>query len=436
MTERLVDLLERGEYLSYAYAYPHKTAYRTLDPPVDLKTLWSGENRSALFLYLHVPFCEQRCGFCNLFTQVLPKDDLQERYLDALELQASQMANVLMPSTFARLAIGGGTPTFLSARRLDRLFAVARSLGATAVPTSIEVSPATLDDEKIAVLRAHAVTRVSMGVQSVLPSETSAVQRRQRPDDVERSLRALGDAVPVRNVDLIYGLPGQTESTLCASIDQVVAMGANEIYLYPLYVRPLTILGRRGAWNDARLILYRAGREHLLTRGWRQISMRMFTIATSPAGAIEAASPMYRCQDDGMIGLGPGARSYARALHYATPFAVGQAAIRSRIEAWLAEPDHAVARHGYRLDESERRRRYVLLSLLDRGVERREYVERFGEDAIEHFVELLELVETGLATLDATALRLTVLGTERADVLGHWFQSVEVRRARDSWDPT
>ena len=137
-----------------------------------------------------------------------------------------------------------------------------------------------------------------------------------------RSLGLLAQGTPVRNVDLIYGLPGQTPDSLRRSIDAIVGLDANEIYLYPLSVRPLTILGRHGAPKDDRLSLYRAGRAHLRSLGFRQASMRMFTRASSEGDCGDG--PVYRCQDDGMIGLGPGARSYTRRLHYASPFAVGQ----------------------------------------------------------------------------------------------------------------
>jgi oxygen-independent coproporphyrinogen-3 oxidase len=68
-------LLDAGRYHAYAYAYPHKTAWGPLDPPVPLRDAWADEDRANLSLYLHVPFCEQRCGFCNLFTQVQPAAD-------------------------------------------------------------------------------------------------------------------------------------------------------------------------------------------------------------------------------------------------------------------------------------------------------------------------------------------------------------------------
>jgi len=437
VTERLADLLASDAYLSYAYAYPHKTAYRTLAPAAELRATWAEEDRSALFLYLHVPFCEQRCGFCNLFTQAQPKGGVEARYLAAVERQAAVVADLLAPARFARLAIGGGTPTFLAAPLLDRLFGIARGLGAViagdgaAVPSSVEVSPATLDDDKLAVLLAHRVTRVSMGVQSVIESETAGIRRRQAIAEVDRALARLAAAVAIRNVDLMYGLPGQTEATLRRSIDHVRERGANELYLYPLYVRPLTVLSRRGGWDDQRVRLYRAGRDHLLALGWRQSSMRMFRAP----GASDGAGPSYRCQDDGMVGLGPGARSYTRALHYASPFAVAQPEVRARIDAWVEQTDgdFAVARHGYRLDADEQRRRYAILSLLDTGIDRAAYVARFGADVLADLPQLAEAIDAGLVGEAADALRLTERGLERSDVLGHWLQSPAVRAARAGW---
>ena len=102
-------MLRETPYAGYSYAYPHKTAYRPFPEPVPLRTLWAEENRSALFLYLHVPFCEMRCGFCNLFTTANPKANLTQVYLGALRRQAEQVRDALGEASFARLAIGGGS---------------------------------------------------------------------------------------------------------------------------------------------------------------------------------------------------------------------------------------------------------------------------------------------------------------------------------------
>ena len=80
----LARMLDGTPYAAYTYSYPHKTAYRPLDPPRRLAEVWAGEPLDALFLYLHVPFCEMRCGFCNLFTTANPRGQLAEDYLAAL----------------------------------------------------------------------------------------------------------------------------------------------------------------------------------------------------------------------------------------------------------------------------------------------------------------------------------------------------------------
>lgn len=379
----LARALAEGAYLSYAYGYPHKTAYRALDPAIDLRALWALEDRSALFLYVHVPFCEQRCGFCNLFTQIQPREEVVASFLAGLDRQADALDALLGTRTFARMAIGGGTPTFLDARDLDRVFAMAARLGAQSLPTSIEGSPRTIDDDTVAVLRSRGVRRVSLGVQSFVEAELHGVQRRQDPREVERAL-ALLQPIPVRNVDLIYGLPGQTAASLVESIERAIGLGANELYLYPLYVRPLTILGRRGVSSDERPSLYRAGRDHLRAAGWTQASMRMFAAPHRPAPMLDAPERAYRCQGDGMIGLGPGARSYTQSLHYSTPFAVEQAGIREVIAEYGARTthEHGLARHGFVLGDREQRRRSMLLSLLDAGVDRSEYLARWGQDVL------------------------------------------------------
>jgi oxygen-independent coproporphyrinogen III oxidase len=171
-------------YSGYSYAYPHKTAYRSLDPPMALREVWAAEQRDALFLYLHVPFCEMRCGFCNLFTTINSPADFIELYLDALKGQALRVRRALGDARFARMAIGGGTPTQLSAAGLSRLFDLAREVFGVdpqRVPTSVETSPLTAEPEKLRLLRDRGVDRISIGVQSFNEAEVRAVGRSQRP---------------------------------------------------------------------------------------------------------------------------------------------------------------------------------------------------------------------------------------------------------------
>ena len=246
MTRTVDDLrsaLERGPYQSYVYSYPHKSAYRELDPSPTLADLWRDEDCSRLFLYAHVPFCDMRCGFCNLFTVVQPRKTAAERYLHAFARHVEATAEALPPARFSRFAVGGGTPTWLSASELVRfLDTLARGLDvvATRIPSCIEASPSSLDDDKIALLKEQGFERVSIGVQTFDEEEARQLGRPQATSSVHRALASLVGAVPILNVDLIYGGERQTAASWQRSVAQTLEYAPQEVYLYPLYVRPLT----------------------------------------------------------------------------------------------------------------------------------------------------------------------------------------------------
>ena len=437
-TVSLTSLLESGAYASYAYSYPHKTTYRRLEPAVALRDAWARERRDALFLYLHVPFCEMRCGFCNLFTTVGADEAREADYLRALKTQAEHVHAALGAASFARMAVGGGTPTYLSEAGLNDLFDIAALFGATprAIPTSVETSPQSATTEKLHILRGRGVSRVSIGVQSFVESEVQASGRAQKTWVVEAAIERIRDAdFPILNIDLMYGLPGQTIETWLYSLRRALCFAPQELYLYPLYIRPLTGIGKRGVGlplNDIRLECYRAARQLLLESGYRQVSMRMFQRADVPV-----EGPIYCCQEDGMVGIGCGARSYTSALHYSTEYAVGASGVREIIEDYIARPAQSFSStdYGFALDAEEQRRRYLIQSLLQAGgLDLQLYRARFGSDAFDDVPPLEELHECDLARHDAGFLRLNARGLEYSDAIGPWLGSTRVRQEMAAYD--
>jgi oxygen-independent coproporphyrinogen-3 oxidase len=431
----LEEMLAETPYIGYTYAYPHKTAYRPLAPPVQLRTLWAGENRNALFLYLHVPFCEMRCGFCNLFTTANPKADFAQVYLRALRRQAEQVQEALGEAQFARLAIGGGTPTFLDPAGLEALFEIAETrfgVDPHRIPVSVETSPRTAEPEKLRLLRERGVDRISIGVQSFIEAEVTSAGRAQQSvwvEDALERIRAVG--FPTLNIDLIYGLPGQTVQSWLCSLQSALRYAPEELFLYPLYVRPLTGLGRKDQeWDDIRLACYRAGRELLLASGYSQVSMRMFTRRTAGSGS-DKPDVAYCCQQDGMVGLGCGARSYTRRLHYASEYAVGAVGVRAILNDYVTKPaaTFAAADYGFILNGEEQRRRHLVQSLLQvSGLDLAAYRQRFGTEALTDFPSLRQLEAHGLATQSDNSLKLTEAGIERSDQIGPWLYSPTARQ--------
>ncbi|WFE29173.1 STM4012 family radical SAM protein [Solwaraspora sp. WMMD791] len=449
--------LDGSPYQDYLYGYPHKTAYRPLRPRPALREVWAGQSREALMLYLHLPFCEMRCGFCNLFTRSNPPADQVRAYLDQVHRQAARVAGALGDDTrFARVAVGGGTPTYLDADELSSMFDLIDRFRPAGTPTAVETSPATATADRLAVLRDRGTTRISIGVQSFLDVEARAAGRPQRRTEVERALAAIRDQpFDELNIDLIYGIPGQTRRTWEQSLTAALRWTPEELFLYPLYVRPLTGLSRRAAarrdrsadapaadapaadapvdlpdpaWDHQRQTLYRQGVDRLRAAGYRQLSMRHFRRSDLPVDA----TPEYACQSDGMVGLGCGARSYTADLHYSFDYAVGVGRVRAIIDDYLRRPesdfDHAEV--GYRLDADEQRRRWLITSLLRAdGCDQTAYADRFGSRAVDDFPQLAVLADRGWLTATADRLALTAAGLARSDAVGPWLVSTAVRAA-------
>jgi len=427
--ERLIS----EPYRSYLYSYPHKTAYSELEPKRSLSELWRDEPAASFFLYMHIPFCGARCGFCNLFTLPDKRADVHETYVDALHRQAVQWARFVGHKPFARFAIGGGTPTLLEPLLLERLFDIAENvmgLNPQQASISVETSPETVTAERLRILKQRQVDRVSMGIQSFVESEAAAVYRPQGPAEAERALELLKrEQFPILNVDLIYGLPGQTLDSWLYSLDRALHYAPEELFIYPLYTRDHTIVKPedvRTGGEDIRMACYGAAREKLLAEGYIQYSMRRFAKPEAVSGKTVLS---YGCQEEGMVGLGCGARSYTRSVHYASRYGVSRRATASIIADYVAAERYDTADYGFVLSEAEQKRRYILKAVLHReGLDLGAYENRFGSRTLDDHPELERLQRAGLAVLERNVFRLTDEGMAYSDAIGDWFISPEVRK--------
>jgi oxygen-independent coproporphyrinogen-3 oxidase len=137
-----------------------------------------------------------------------------------------------------------------------------------------------------------------------------------------------------------------------------------------------------------------------------------------------------------MVGLGCGARSYTRGLHYSTEYAVGARSVREILDAYVARPDESfgLADHGYSLGPEDQRRRYVIQSLLSgEGLVWAPYAHRFGSEVLDDLPELIDLEALGLVARTEAGLSLTEDGLERSDAIGPWLYSTEVQRLMEDY---
>ena len=437
LEQRLLDYLSGKPYLNYVYSYPHKTSYRDFNKPPSLADAWKNEDKQSLFLYLHIPFCEMRCGYCNLFTTINPEEDLVDHYLQSLARQIAVTADYLQGDFhFEQLAFGGGTPTFLSPRQLQTSFDLLEQyLAVKHLPASVEVSPATATEERLSVLKSNQVERVSIGVESFDASDLKALGRPQTPAKVEKALQAIRDSkIPRLNIDLIYGNANQSMQSWLYSVDQALTWQPEEIFIYPLYIRPLTGLGRKQQRDteDQRLEAYFAARERLLDAGYEQSSMRMFVRSDAPE-----QKGRYRCQEDGMIGLGAGARSYTQSLHYSSHYAVGKPQIKQIIQDYNNTPTEqfSQAHYGIEISLEDQKRRHVLLGLLQTdGLSVSKFQQRFNSDLLKELPQLTLLEKHQLATISPEHIRLNEKGIAYSDLIGSWLFTENIRAKMQGWE--
>ena len=204
-------------------------------------------------LYVHVPFCLTRCGYCD-FNAYAGLDHLANRYTRALtreaDLHANQWSDEQGPIGFASLFIGGGTPTTLPAEELVKLLDHLQSsfLFLAAPEITVEANPDTVDFAYFAALLAGGVTRVSMGAQSFDAAVLRSLERVHSADSV-RAAFAAARAAGVANLslDLIYGAEGETDASWTATLEETIALGPEHVSAYALTVEPNTPLGRQVA---------------------------------------------------------------------------------------------------------------------------------------------------------------------------------------------
>jgi len=185
-----------------------------------------------LGFYVHVPFCASTCDFCA-FYQTQPTAGSIERYLDCVATEASLVAWKRPVTT---VFWGGGTPGLLAARDLEKLGAIVRArCGGTPLEWTVELAPGSVTEERLTVLRAIGVTRVSMGVQSFQPALLDALGRQHSVQQIDRAydrVRAAG--FPSVNLDLMFALPGQTAVEWAADVREAVSRAPDHLSTYCL----------------------------------------------------------------------------------------------------------------------------------------------------------------------------------------------------------
>jgi putative oxygen-independent coproporphyrinogen III oxidase len=266
-------------------------------------------------LYVHVPFCLTRCGYCD-FNAYAGLDHLASRYVDALEAEAELWAEEWRGERFGSVFLGGGTPTTLDQADLARLLAGLRGRFDVEpdAEVTIEANPDTIDATKLAALREAGYTRLSMGAQSFDQQVLDALERMHGPASVRRAFAAARAAGHTNvNLDLIYGANGETLASWRRTLELAIALGPEHVSAYALTIEPATPLGRKvragmvpGPDPDLQADMFNLACEQLRDAGYGHYEVSNW-----------ASAPEFECRHNlgywrkqPYLGLGAGAHSY------------------------------------------------------------------------------------------------------------------------------
>jgi putative oxygen-independent coproporphyrinogen III oxidase len=186
-------------------------------------------------LYVHLPFCGHRCGYCD-FVTVVGRKGQHAGYVDALLAELALEQGLLAPE-LETVFLGGGTPTFTEPGELARLLAALPP----AIEVTVEANPETVTPRLARLLREGGVTRVSIGAQSFTPRLLETLERRAGPDAVRAAVYALRDAsFDNISLDLVYGIPGQSAADLEHDLSEALALDPEHLSCYELEAKPGT----------------------------------------------------------------------------------------------------------------------------------------------------------------------------------------------------
>jgi putative oxygen-independent coproporphyrinogen III oxidase len=189
----------------------------------------------ARHLYVHLPFCSSRCGYCD-FVTVVGRAGQHAAYVDAV-LRELELERDLLDGRLETVFLGGGTPTFTEPAALARLLEALPD----AAEVTVEANPETISPALARLLREGGVTRVSLGAQSFRKQLLAVLERVAQPGTVRRAFYHLRDAgFDNISVDLIYGIPGQSPSDLDADLGDALALGPEHLSCYELEAKPGT----------------------------------------------------------------------------------------------------------------------------------------------------------------------------------------------------
>ena len=386
--------------------------------------------RNSLSIYLHIPFCTTKCTYCAFNTYV-NLEALVEPFVGALIREIQIVARSKPNQPVGTIFFGGGTPSLLTPQQFAEILASLRD-GFEVAPDAeitLEANPNDLDFAYLSALRRVGLNRISIGMQSANENELQLFKRRHDNDAVVRAVSAArAGGFDNLNLDLIYGFPHQTLESWENSLQQMLALQPNHISLYALGLEegtPLKAWVERGRLpepdEDLAADMYELASEQLRQHGYQQ-----YEISNWARPGHECRHNLQYWHNDDYVGVGPGAHGYADGVRYSTVLSP-QRYIKLLNEAQdeaYEYPRTPVTAEAVVVDRAGQISETLIMGmrLTQEGIPRPEFIERFGEDFLDLYHDVIRKYEGyGLLSVDDERIKLTEAGRLLSNVVFREF---------------
>ncbi|AMA72326.1 coproporphyrinogen III oxidase [Aneurinibacillus sp. XH2] len=362
-------------------------------------------------VYIHIPFCTNKCYYCDFNSYVTKNPQLIWEYLYALEKEMKETVRQFPPGEIKTIFVGGGTPTFLDTKQMEYfLEIVARYFPKRSADLefTMEANPGTTDMEKLIVMRHGGVNRISFGVQSF---DDELLKRIGRIHDSEQVLRSIANAKAAGfqnlSIDLIFGLPDQTVEQFRDTLDQAFALDLPHFSSYSLKVEENTLFYT--LYEKDQLPLPTEEEEvamyELLMEEMARHGLLQYEISNFARPGWESRHNMTYWHNEYYYGIGAGAHGYINGERH-----VNAGPLKQYIQ--LAGEKGLPRVEQFAVSRTEAMEDHMIMGLrMMRGVSASEFQKRYGTTLEEQFGSVIkELIELGLVEWNGEMLRLTKRG--------------------------
>lgn len=360
-----------------------------------------------LSLYIHIPFCDQKCYYCD-FPSFAGKSDLKDRYIDALNKEIEETSKEYIIDT---IFIGGGTPSSLSSNQLEKLLSKVNSFKfASDIEFTVECNPGSISEEKLNVMKKYGVNRLSMGLQAVQNSLLKGIGRIHSYEVFTENFNlARKCGFDNINVDLMFALPNQKVSEWKKSLEVIISLTPEHISAYSLIIEEGTRFYKLYEQDKLRLPsedeereMYHLAKDLLKKNGYQQ-----YEISNYSKSGLECRHNIAYWKMNNWLGLGSAGSSYINGERF-TNF--------SNIEKYIECMENSKsARDEYNVNsENENIEEFMFMGLrLIEGISENEFRTRFNKSIDDIYKEKIKkFVDMGLLIRDERSIRLSGKGIE------------------------